>query len=146
MPKNIKKPKGNPKTGKINPPSGTVSRENTDRLPPIFSLTEMQDGVFDLDLCQDKEKCSLIDRIRLLSKNTWQQLKSSPKHGIGYEKIEFGAIIGQNTLQKKQEIESQGYKLIAFRFHGKAPIVGYRDGRIFHLVWIDRNFSLYNHG
>lgn len=146
MSKNIKKPKVNPKTGKISPPAETISKMNTDRLPPIFSLTEMQDGIFDLTLCQNKEKCSLIDTIRLLSKHTWQQLKSSPRHGIGYEKIEFGAIIGQNTLKKKKEIENQGYKLIAFRFHDKAPIVGYRDGRIFHLVWIDRDFSLYNHG
>lgn len=146
MSKSIKKPKGNPKTGKINPPAETIHNENMDRLPPVFSLTEMQDGIFDLTLCQNEEKCSLIDRIRLLSKITWQQLKSSHRHGIGYEKIEFEAIIGQNTLKKKTEIENQGYKLIAFRFHGKAPIVGYRDGRIFHLVWIDRDFSLYNHG
>lgn len=33
--------------------------------------------------------------------------------------------------------------LIAFRFWGKAPMVGFRDGRTFHIVWLDVDFSLY---
>jgi hypothetical protein len=36
--------------------------------------------------------------------------------------------------------------LLSFRFHGKAPMVGYRVGRIFHIVWLDHDFAVYSHG
>lgn len=36
-------------------------------------------------------------------------------------------------------------KLIAFRFWDKAPMVGFRVGRTFHIVWLDIDFTLYDH-
>jgi hypothetical protein len=35
--------------------------------------------------------------------------------------------------------------LLAFRFCAKAPMVGYREGNVFHVVWLDRAFTLYDH-
>ena len=34
-------------------------------------------------------------------------------------------------------------KILAFRF---CAMVGFRDGVIFHVVWLDRGFTLYDHG
>jgi hypothetical protein len=36
-------------------------------------------------------------------------------------------------------------KLLAFRAYDLVAMVGYRKGRIFHVVWIDREFKLYAH-
>lgn len=36
---------------------------------------------------------------------------------------------------------------IVFRFQGKKPMVGFRDAYgVFHILWLDRNFTLYDHG
>ena len=35
---------------------------------------------------------------------------------------------------------------IAIRFHQLKPVVGYRIERIFHIVWLDYNMTLYDHG
>ena len=37
-------------------------------------------------------------------------------------------------------------RLIAFRFAGNAPMVGYRVQAIFYILWLDRDFTLYDHG
>jgi hypothetical protein len=36
-------------------------------------------------------------------------------------------------------------RFIAFRFFGKAPMVGYRVQAIFYLLWLDCSFTLYEH-
>jgi hypothetical protein len=35
---------------------------------------------------------------------------------------------------------------LAFRFCGKAPMIGYRENEIFHIIWLDPKFKAYNHG
>lgn len=36
--------------------------------------------------------------------------------------------------------------LLAFRFSGKKPMVGYRIRNIFYVLWFDAAFELYDHG
>jgi hypothetical protein len=36
--------------------------------------------------------------------------------------------------------------LLALRFSGKHPMVGYREDDIFHILWFDFDFTLYDHG
>ncbi|WP_208937066.1 Panacea domain-containing protein [[Haemophilus] ducreyi] len=78
-----------------------------------------------------------------LSKFTWQELRNSPRHGCGTEKIEHKAIKGCSV---PDFIIEQNISLLAFRFQGKKPMVGYRENQIFHILWLDRDYSLYNHG
>jgi hypothetical protein len=63
------------------------------------------------------------------------------EYGAGYERISRDAIRSGIPAHLKEDVN-----FIAFRFCGKAPMVGYRDENIFHVVWIDRAFSLYDHG
>ena len=35
--------------------------------------------------------------------------------------------------------------LLAFRFFGRRPMVGYRNRTTFHVLWLDRDFTLYSH-
>jgi hypothetical protein len=60
---------------------------------------------------------------------------------LGYERISRNAIRGAIPSHIAKEVA-----FIAFRFYRKAPMVGYRDGDIFHIIWIDREFKLYAHG
>jgi hypothetical protein len=34
---------------------------------------------------------------------------------------------------------------LAFRFFDKAPMVGYRKEEVFYVLWLDREFKLYQH-
>jgi len=42
------------------------------------------------------------------------------------------------------DIDDDG-EFLALRFSGKKPMVGFRSSRIFHVVWFDSKFSLYEH-
>ena len=72
---------------------------------------------------------------------SWAQIRNSPKHGLGTEKISKDAIDEPLPRHLKEDAD-----LLAMRFWTKAPMVGYRDGRIFYVLWLDPNFSLYDHG
>ena len=36
--------------------------------------------------------------------------------------------------------------IIVFRYHALESMAGYRSGKIFHVLFIDWNYTLYNHG
>ncbi|BAZ81969.1 hypothetical protein PN497_16920 [Sphaerospermopsis kisseleviana CS-549] len=76
-----------------------------------------------------------------LSKLTWSQIHSQGRHQLGYEKISRDAI--KAPIPK---FITEDVNFIAFRFSGIKAMVGYRDGAIFYVIWLDRNFTLYNHG
>jgi hypothetical protein len=84
---------------------------------------------------------AFADTLHKLSQLTWNDIISSPRHGVGYEKI------SRNSLRQPIPSHIQiDINLIAFRFCAKAPIVGYREENIFHVIWLDRAFNLYDHG
>lgn len=65
---------------------------------------------------------------------------TAPRHGNGSE------IISQSqTRSSIPEHITDDTKLLAFRFYGKAPMAGYREERIFCVIWLDRDFTLYEH-
>ena len=76
-----------------------------------------------------------------MSRMTWNQLRSAPHLGMGCEKIE------QNEIKRPiPAYITKDVTLLAFRFHAKKPMVGYRVREMFHIIWFDRDFTLYDHG
>lgn len=80
-------------------------------------------------------------RIRELSQLTWVQLKTAPRHGLGFEKIaknsfriSIPASLPEDTV------------FLSFRCFGMAPMIGYRKGAIFFLLWLDHGMRAYPHG
>ncbi|WP_439258024.1 hypothetical protein [Lonepinella sp. BR2271] len=129
--------------GKINlSKSSLILSENNDKKPPMFSFHQIGKR-YCLSSCQSGEKIDLIDTLHKLSQLTWQELINSNRHGLGTEKIAHSAIKGSSV---PDFIIDQNITLIAFRFSGKKPMVGYRENQIFHILWLDRDFSLYDHG
>jgi len=98
---------------------------SSDAAQPIFSLRHL-DKNFSLTKCTKEEKAAFADTLYKLSQLTWQELRQAPRHGLGYERISRTAIRGAIPSHIAEEVN-----FIAFRFYGKAPIVGYRDRDIF---------------
>ena len=116
---------------------GTGSSENDH---PAFCFQHMRDG-YCLSNCELKEKAALAETMHELSKLTWAQIHGTHRHGKGCERIDQTSIKGDSV----PHYITDDVNLLAFRFFGKAPMVGFRTGRIFHIVWLDRNFTLYKH-
>lgn len=110
-----------------------------EKQPPLFSLRYINKD-YSISKCTKDEKSALVDTLHQLSQLTWNQITSSPRHGLGYEKIDRSAISSSIPSHLKDDVN-----FIAFRFCGMAPMVGYRDGAIFYIIWLDRDFTLYPH-
>jgi len=129
-----------PEKGKkiqAHPSSSELAQKN----PPTFSLRYLDKG-YCLSKCEQEEKAAFADTLHKLSQLTWQQINQAPRHGLGFEKLAGDSIKG--TIPP--HLRGQDVNFIAFRFHGQAPMVGYRDQSVFYVIWLDRAFTLYNHG
>ncbi|MGA1282897.1 MAG: hypothetical protein ACO34J_02350 [Prochlorothrix sp.] len=107
---------------------------------PVFSL-QFVSQEYGLSACTQEEKAAFADTLYRLSQLSWNAILSAPRHGLGCEKISRESIKSAIPAHITEEVN-----FIAFRFCGKAPMVGYRDGNIFHVIWLDRTFKLYDHG
>ncbi|WP_291779170.1 hypothetical protein [Luteibacter sp.] len=106
---------------------------------PVFCLRHLQNG-HDLSDCEDADQRQLIAKLRHLSKMDWSQIEQAPRHGSGKENI-------SRTSIKKEipRIVTEDVKLWSLRFSGMKAMVGFRSGDIFHLLWLDHDFSVYGH-
>lgn len=107
---------------------------------PVFCLKYLNKA-YHLDKCIDKEKVALINKICLLSQMTWKEMYMSPRHGLGLEQISQNSIKGAGIPTHLSKDET----MYAIRFHGIKPMVGYIKNPVFHIVYLDRDFTLYNH-
>jgi hypothetical protein len=107
---------------------------------PTFCLHYLHKD-FCLLLCTKDEKAGFADTLHQLSQLTWAQIAQAPRKGLGYEIIPQEAIRAGLPPQVTKEV-----KILAFRFFGNATMVGYREGRLFHVLFLDREFKLYDHG
>lgn len=112
-------------------------------MPPIFAFDKMQGGSgYSVTCCDAANQAALAERLFRLSRLTWTQIQNAQRHGFGSEKIERSAIKGAAIPASVTE----DVTFLALRYNGKAPMVGYRDGRTFHVLYLDHTFNLYNHG
>lgn len=114
-------------------------QESSEQQPPYFSLQHLN-RKFCLSLCETDEKAAFADTLHKLSQLPWSQLKQQSRHGLGYEKIARNSIKAGIPSHIKADVT-----FIAFRFHAQKAMVGYRAGHVFHIIWLDRSFKLYNH-
>lgn len=116
--------------------------EPPDQHPPLFSLRYLDRGHYGLARCQQREKAAFADTLERLSQLSWGALRLSPRHGLGYEQIASDALRAPLPSHLAQDVQ----RFIAFRFAGKAPMVGYRVAAVFYILWLDRDCTLYDHG
>ena len=106
---------------------------------PVFCFRHLQCG-HDVEDCQPEDQQNLIKRLRMLSKMEWTQIEQAPRHGLGKENIAKTSI-----NPALPTVITDDVKLWALRFSGPKPMVGFRSGPVFHVVWLDHNFSVYPH-
>jgi len=119
-------------------------KDTADSSPPIFSLHHLSKD-YCLSNCVADEKIAFADTLFKLSRLSWSDLRQAPRHGLGYEKISRSSFKNSKSIPNHV---TEDVNIIAFRFSGKKAMVGYRDPierKLFHIVWLDREFSLYNH-
>ena len=114
---------------------------STNSSKPIFNL-EYLDGPYGLSECNAEEKAAFADTAFRLSRLTWGEIQRAPRHGLGHETITHHAIRGV----KLHTVVTAETTLLAFRFSGHKAMVGFREGRVFVILYLDRDFTLYNHG
>lgn len=124
---------------KLGPPRDD-SYANGDHHKPMFSFEHLG-GDYCVTECTETEKASFVLRLHTLSKMTWAEIQKSHKHGLGYERIPRDRM-GKRSYPEEV---TDDVNMIAFRFFGKAPMVGYRKGRTFVVLFLDRDFTLYPH-
>jgi hypothetical protein len=109
---------------------------------PVFSFQKLRVSDYGIDECNQEQRASLALKLAKIGTLSWQEAHQTPKHGLGCEKIPKKAI--------KYKIDNEFERIefyLAFRFYTCAAMVGYRCKRgAFHILWLDRNFELYNHG
>ncbi len=107
---------------------------------PVFSFHYLQDSHC-ISRCDTKQKVSFVDKMRALSKLSWNQIMSAPRHGLGSEKIpKVRFLVPIPDYIADDEV------LLALRFWKLASMVGVRRSQIFHTIWFDKDFNVYNHG
>lgn len=120
---------------------GPESSGSSDLKQPKFSFCYLQKSHCIAD-CQKDEKVGFADKLYRISQLSWRQIKAADKHGLGFEKIARKAIKAGIPNHITEDVDH----FLAFRFDGKKPMVGYRLGSTFFVVWFDRDFTLYDHG
>jgi hypothetical protein len=118
-----------------------IEPPNYDQQPPIFSLARVQPGFYCFSRLDKECKAQFAESIFKRRSITWAQLKSLDRHGLGFETISVSAI--KPSMPKFITQDQQD--LIAFRYNGMKPMVGYRARDVFYVLWFDHNFTLYNH-
>lgn len=86
------------------------------------------------------KEAALTDTLCLLSQMTWAEINRADRHGRGYERIDRSQIKPAIPAHVTDDVN-----IIAFRFCGKAPMIGYRDGAVFYILWLNRTFTVYTH-
>lgn len=110
---------------------------STNDQPPHFSLCYLMDG-FRVSDCQRDDKAAFAERLQELSAMTWGQIMLAPRVGLGTEVIDQASIKRPIPPRITPEVT-----LLSWRFGGGARVIGYREDRLFHLLWIDPNHDAY---
>lgn len=106
-----------------------------------FSFIHFSEKDYGLRDCTIKDLVSLIRKLKVLGTKTWTEISRSGKHELGCE------ILKTCELRKPlpSSVPANIDKVMCFRYKEKAPMIGFREGSVFHIVFLDRDFTLYQH-
>jgi hypothetical protein len=116
---------------------------------PWFSFRFVCQKTYCPKKCSYEKLKSYTDKLRQLSELDWPTIESSPRETNGFELIPASSIKG-SIPDRFSKVKS----LWVFRFGGAGRVASKTSGRIagvkendrFHVLFIDGDFSLYDHG
>lgn len=109
---------------------------------PIFCFKHLQTK--SIDGCRDADFFfRFLERLQKLSSLGWEQIRVSPRHSFGTEKIPTNII--KPNLPKF--VTADVTHLTAFRANGNnLPFLGIQKGIFFHVIFIESKFGdIYDH-
>jgi hypothetical protein len=112
---------------------------STDDSHPLFSFQYIDRIEF--QCCGDEHKAALSNKVVLLSQLTWRELRQSTRHGHGFESIPIEQIRGRFPSIITEDVA----QLHVFRYHGRHPMIGLKMDKVFYVIFLDYNFSHYDH-
>lgn len=119
--------------------TSAIEMDTSEARPPVFSFEYLQNGWCIQD-CEAVERSKMLERLRILGKMPWRELRREHRHRYGCETIE------RNSLKVGiPDFLTGDVRLLVFRAFERVAMVGYKNHRVFHVVWIDREFKLYKH-
>ena len=115
---------------------------NPEDFPPRFSFRFLiRNSDFGFESLDNDSKIALMNTLHKLSRLTWADIRLTHKHGLGHEKIEPSAL----NFKLPQGVPTDR-PILAFRFCGKAPMLGYRSVfGTFYIIAFDTKFKAYRH-
>lgn len=114
-----------------------------DSMPALFSLEKVQPGAYCFSKLDKVHKVSFAESLFKRKNMTWKEIKNLSRHGLGTEKIPGSAIKG---VKPPGFLCDEDLDYLVFRYKGKNPMIGIREGRVFYILWFDHSFTLYDHG
>lgn len=105
-----------------------------------FSFDQLHDASY-TDCTEVAFFIHFLQRLKKLCTLDWDKINKAERHGFGYEKIPL------KQIKKGINITRDINYLFAFRATGDNHVfLGYRDGNIFRVLFIESKFGdIYNH-
>ncbi len=120
--------------------SPVADRDDSDKRPPQFCF-EFMDKKLCISRSEKSVRSKFAQRLRELSQTSWEQLRQLSREK-GYETIR-----DEQILVGIPECRTPDTPIISIRCGDKARLIGYRNKRVFHIIWVDVSpFKVYNHG
>lgn len=107
---------------------------------PVFCFKHLHKD-YSISKCSDEQKAALLNKIEKWCSMSWDEIWRAPRHGLGCEKINIKSIKPKIPPYITRDVEY----LLALRFEGMKPILVHRHKFLMHIIFIDRDFSVYDH-
>lgn len=137
--KKIKSPTIKKEVGKFHLDENTIQMPDLDY--PVFCFKHIHPD-YSVDKLSQDDKAAFLDAIFKRGKMKWNELQLSGRHKLGSEKINIDSIKAELPNSISGDVEF----LLAFRYFDMKPFLGYRKRFIFHIVFIDYQRNIYDHG
>ena len=105
---------------------------------PVFSFHKLVSG-YCVDDCDVAAKVAFLDAMRKRSRMTWMEIHQTRREGLGCEQIPRAAL----NVQVPSAI-SDDINFISLRAGRRRRIIGYQERAILHIIWLDRDHSVYS--
>ncbi|MGA2677788.1 MAG: hypothetical protein ABSF37_00650 [Sedimentisphaerales bacterium] len=105
---------------------------------PLFDI-RCDDNNHCLERCDGQVKKEFANTVHKLGQMTWQQIETSARTGLGYEKIPFEQIKANSNHYPISKDE----KIKVFRLTDAHRLAGIRKDRTFVILWVTQVHDLY---
>jgi hypothetical protein len=109
--------------------------ENSDEKNAYIALKYYDKSYEDLSEWQREELKGLSNKIDLINKLTWSQVKRNSS-------LRYKDVSNANKLPVSKNLLSEDITYCEMRITDKARIFGFRSNSIFFLCWLDRNHKI----